>query len=127
MKRFVEAMSNRLENWVKVQTGHPSAVRFIPDQLAVAFNLYLQSPKCTASLQGTEHTLANVDSPCEDIEQTANKIEMISCIDEGLESVLIVTIVIEECEHVKPNAFTYLIAELEQSTLTIPDSGDSKH
>ena len=81
----------------------------------------------THAVQGKKHTLANVDSPCKDIEQTANKTEMISCIDGGLESVLIVTIVIGKCEHVKPNAFTYLIAELEQSTSTIPDSGDSRH
>ena len=81
----------------------------------------------THAVQGTEHTLANVDSPCEDIEQTANKTEMISCTDKGLDSVSIVTIVIGNCEHVKPNAFTYLIAELEQLTSTIPDSGDSRH
>ena len=81
----------------------------------------------THAVQGTEHTLANVDSPCEDIEQTANKTEMISCTDDGLDSVSIVTIVIGKCKLVKPNAFTYLIAELEQSTSTIPDSGDSGH
>ena len=26
MKQFVESIGNKLENWVKKQTGHPSAV-----------------------------------------------------------------------------------------------------
>ena len=51
MKQFVESIGNKLENWVKKQTGHPSAVRFVPDELAIAFNLYLQSPAAMRQME----------------------------------------------------------------------------
>ena len=42
-KIFVKSVANNLENWVKVHTGHPSAVRYDPVSFSAAFNLYLRS------------------------------------------------------------------------------------
>ena len=42
-KIFATAIATSLENWVKVHTGHPSAVRYDPVSFGAAFNLYLRS------------------------------------------------------------------------------------
>ena len=41
---FVKTIAKNLENWTKVQTGHPTAVRYDPVSFGAAFNLYIRCP-----------------------------------------------------------------------------------
>ena len=42
--RFVQSLAGHLQNWVKDQQGHSSAVRFDDDAFALAFNHFLRCP-----------------------------------------------------------------------------------
>ena len=41
---FVKTIANNLENWIKVQTGHPTAVCYDPISFGTAFTLYIRCP-----------------------------------------------------------------------------------
>ena len=68
-KIFVKSVAKNLENWVKVHTGHPSAVRYDPVSFGAAFNLYIRSSAAAKQMKEDHCFIMPTESYFKDIKR----------------------------------------------------------